>query len=275
MIIVRGNHRRGMVLLMTILLLIVVVFLLSVTVRMLVIRDITSHAFYRNTESQAIAEGIAQSLWQKSNRLTSEEYPQLLGEDHWTTQAWDITITLTSSQHKLHLHKVESDDWVGLWQERFPEIQLAASIYYQPFVQKTQVLESFLDNSEHAASKLFLSTGEQPAPWEWVTLVGSGHIDLNHCSREILSRRLKGFTDAQISGILRIREETLIQNLQELIDPLNLTADQVHVLNQSACLAPETLEATLHLKQGAFEVLYYAVIRLGPNGGLQELRLII
>jgi len=116
---------------------------------------------------------------------------------------------------------------------------------------------------------------------DYFTVWGDGKVDLNRCPPEILRLRFKTLTDAQLSGIIRIRKQEEkgggggITRIQSLAEELKLSDNQRQLLFKHATTRPSCIELVILVKKGGLRALYHAIVTLGDGGKVLEVRPIL
>ncbi len=221
-------------------------------------------------ESLWIAEGVA-SQWAQRSATPTLSTETLLTPAQWTMGRYGIEVWSSSSQDKLQVVTVPVDQWLPYYRQR-TQVPLVEDPSRTLLQRGSGALELLLDPACINNREAYLQEAGLTAPAEILTVWGSGKVDLNHCPREILAVRLHGFTDAQISGILRLREQGPILRLDHLGEALSLTEHQQTVLGEAAALRPEVLELVIRIKKGALTAVYHAAIADGPQPRILEVR---
>lgn len=229
-----------------------------------------AHGF--SVESQWVAEGVARQ-WLTRGQDPAVSMIDLMTASQWQLGDLAVEVKTSSSEQKLAVHKVKTADWLGLWR-RTSSLTLVDNPEQALLEASYTAIECLLPKQHISAQEAYLPSGEGIAPADLLTVWGEGRIDLNSASREILSAALAGFTDAQIGGILRLRQEAPIESLSLLPQELSLSQQQQEKINQMATLAPRHLELLITVRRGKLTALYHAVIDLAAPGRMLEVRLI-
>lgn len=266
----KRRRRTGAALLLTLLALVLLTWaagrwmLRSTTVR------VATSAVTWGTEAHWIAEGVARQ-WAQQAADPAVVWDPLLTPCTWAWGPVQVAIYPSSAQNKLHVAWVPARQWLappeGVTWNADPDQAL--------LVSGQTALEVILGPEQLGGQAAYLAPPGQTAPGDWLTCWGSGKVDVNRAAREILSRRLEGFTDAQISGILRLRSPAPLTSLAPLGEQVSLTGHQQEVLEQVGTLQPETLEVVIVLQRGGLRSVYHAVVEgTPPQGRVLELRLV-
>jgi hypothetical protein len=118
--------------------------------------------------------------------------------------------------------------------------------------------------------------GGTVAPADVFTVWGDGRVDLNRASPAVLAARLRGWTDAQVAGVVRLRGGGGLRSTDGLAEALSLSEDQARTLDAAATVRPTAVELLVHVRRGGLSSLYHVVVDVAgaANGraGLLEAR---
>ena len=274
-----SRKARGATLLLTILVLLLSVTTLSHLMLRTTIDRLETAAGPFAAESQWIADGIARQ-WQQKSRSANFDVDTLLRDAHWSfdSSAGGPRITVdihpTSTQNKLHLPSVDAKAWMQFWQKQPRATALAENADRQLMESGNAALEVIL-SPQYVSAQTAYKTYSGTALADWFTVWGDGKVDLNRCPLEILRLRLKGMTDAQLNGIIRIRSQGDIVRIESLAKQLNLSDNQRQLLVKHTTTWPSCIEMVILVKKGSLRALYHAVVTLGDNGKVLEVRPIL
>jgi hypothetical protein len=264
------QRRRGATLLLVLIILVLAVTLASRQVMQNTALRLAGAGENFRDESLWIAEGVA-SQWALRSATPTVSTDALVTPANWTLGRYGVEVWPSSSQDKLQVVAVPVDQWLPFYRQR-SQVPLVEDPQRMLLQRGSGAIELFLDSTCFNNQDAYLNERGATAPADLLTVWGSGKVDLNHCPRDILSIRLHGFTDAQISGILRLREQASILRLDHLADALSLTEHQLSVLQEVATLRPEVLELVIRVKKGALVAMYHAAIAAGPQPRVLEVR---
>ncbi len=280
------RHRRGITLLLTMLVLVLAVTVLARQMLETTVVRMSSASVTFAAESRGVAEGVARQ-WQERSCDPKLNIDDLLRPVSWTlgdrstTVPVSVEITPTSTENKLSIALVPEADWVTFWQNQASPVTLAENPAAKLLVTADTALEVILAPRHITAQDAYVTretntrTAQTLVPFDIMTVWGEGHLDLNRASREVLQARFKTFTDAQISGILRVCATGPINDLKQLLDELSLSEDQSQLLNEVAVFAPKSLELLIRIHRGSVSALYLAVLSVGKEGQVLEVRPIL
>jgi hypothetical protein len=199
---------------------------------------------------------------------------------HWhftTGDAADFNIDIwpNSVQEKLQVQSVDAADLRDYWGRHSSSLILAADVGQRLLESGNTALEAILDPSEISGQRAYLTSdatrGEEVAPADILTVWGDGRIDLNRCSLDLMRARLKGFTDAQLAGILQLRSQAPLETW-DMAQKLDLSDHQVQELSLIQAFAPAQIELVIRLRKGGLSALYHAVVDIGTPGRVLEVR---
>jgi hypothetical protein len=238
-----------------------------------------SHGFL--TESQWVAEGIA-AQWQERSKNPRMTFDDLLVPCSWSFPQPDgpsihVDVWPSSAHNKLSVPNMGMAEVTSFWLRQPSALQLAPDLDRRLFETGSTMLEVVLDPRYLSAHPCYVVPDERRgidiAPADVMTVWGDGKVDLNRCALEVLKARLKGFTDIQVAGILRVRGQGPIKDISGLTTELSLSEDQQHLLAEAATVHPTTIELVIRIKKGGLSALYHAVLTVG--GQVQEVRPIL
>ncbi len=276
----QGERRRGITLLLTMLVLVLAVTFLGREMLESTVVRMSSMSATFSTESRWIAEGVARQ-WQERSHDPKMNVDDLLRPVSWDFGAvpMHVEVLPTSTQNKLPIAVMNETDWVSFWQKQPSRVTLADEPARKLLESGDSALEVILGPKHIAAQDAYVANGitsnETTVPFDVLTIWGDGHLDLNRASREVLQGRFPTFSDAQISGIFACRTTGPMTDTERLVDELSLSADQSELLRQVAAFAPKSLELLIHVRRGGVAALYWAVITLGKDGQVLEVRPIL
>ncbi|HUO09021.1 MAG TPA: hypothetical protein VM008_12010 [Phycisphaerae bacterium] len=268
---------------MTMLVLVLAVTVLSRQMLRTTVLRMSSASATFGVEAQWIAEGVARQ-WQEQSRDSKVNVDDLLRPVSWEvhSNAFDVPTSIevfpSSTQSKLYLPAMAKEDWLAFWQHQSTSITLADDPDTKLLESGSTALEVILSAKHISAQDAYLpalNRGQSVAPADVMTVWGDGRLDLNRASREVLQARLKTFTDAQISGILRIRASGPIKDITQINDELSLSEDQSRLLSSVAAYAPSFLELVIRIRHGGLCAVYFSVITVGKEGQVLEVRPIL
>lgn len=273
---------RGVTLLLTMLVLVLAVTVLSRLMLRTTVLRMSSASTTFGVEAQWIAEGVARQ-WQERSGDPKTNVDDLLRTVSWEVgKANKIPTTIevfpSSTQNKLYVPAMTNTDLGSFWERESSAVTLAEDPETILLESGNTALEVILSPKHISGQDAYLRLPNQPqrvVPSDVMTVWGNGQLDLNRAPREVLQAALKTFTDAQISGILRIRASGSIKNLTQINDELSLSDDQSKLLSSMATYAPSSLELIIRIRHGGLCGVYFSVITIGKQGHVREVRPII
>ena len=196
----------------------------------------------------------------------------LLAPAQWSIDRYQIDIRPSSANDKLLVSAVPVEHWLPFWQRQQSEVSLVDDPQRTLTERGPSSLEVLLSPKHLSAQDAYASADQSMVPAALLTVWGSGKVDLNHCPADVLAVRLHGFTDAQISGILRLRAQLPITKLDSLPGELSLSEQQQTLLTEAATLRPEHVELIITIRKGVLTSMYHAVVQTGTAPQVLEVR---
>lgn len=268
-----GTRRRGITLLLTLLLVAVLALVLAQQSLRVSTTRIVAVARAFSVESQWAAEGAAQQLLEEvQDRSVSWDHIMLPRQGY--VGDVEIDVKITAAEHKLSVQTTDPKQWLALFQTQSQPPSFARDPQRSLVESGYTAIECLLEPSALGARPAYVAPEGGRAVADMLTVWGNGTIDLNRASREVLAAALERFTDAQISGILRVRKDAPIDSLATLARELSLSAGQQDTLMRVGAFHPRHLELLIRVRRGQMQALYHGVIDAKPPVRVLELRMI-
>jgi len=266
---------KGVSLVFVLILLVFLVVVLANVSSLYKLNTIRTSSLIFDVKSQWISENICDEWLQYSQQVSVDEQEKLLGSQIWKIEDIKITIDVSSSQEKLFLHDVNFEQIQFLLSRNNIETPFGTEIKNK-IRSEHATLESIFYQDRISAKTVYIPDQKGITTiGSLFTLYGSGKIDINRASQLLLSARFKGLTDAQINGIIRIRNEKRITDISTVADELSMSSNQRETFQNYATTSIDALEILISIEQGGYKAVFLGVIDIGKNKNIILLRMVI
>ena len=273
-VIGRSGRHRGVTLVLTLLLVAVMSLAMAQqTLRSSRIRTATLAEGF-TLESQWVALGVAEQ-WLARARDPEVDWAGIMKNARWQVGPLLVEAQTSAAEYKLCVRTVETQRWLAAWRRQ----PASAELLLVPDPKRVltdsgfAAIECVLDPSQVSDRIAYRLPHHGRALADLVTVWGEGKVDLNRAPRDVLAAALVGYTDSQISTILRLREKEPLDSLDEVALKLGVSEDQRKVLEVVGAFAPRHLEMLIDVRRGRLFALFLAVIDVG-SGKVVEVRTI-
>ena len=271
----RRTRRRGVTLVLTLLLVAVLSLVLARQALRVGTARMTTLAQSFSLESEWVAQGAAEQ-WLARARAPDVDWAILTSRTEWRIGDVSVEVRASATEHKLCVRTVPPQHWLAAWRRE----PASADVLLVEDPQRTLMdsgftaVECLLDRRHATDREAYIAPTGGVALAELLTVWGDGKVDLNRAPRDVLAAALHGFTDAQLSGLLRLREREPLDSLDRAALKLGLSGEQREMLLKSGVFAPRHMEMLITVKRGGLSALYHAVVDAEGVGRVLEMRLI-
>lgn len=269
----RCSQPRGVTLLLTLLLVAVLAIVLAQNSLRVNTMRIAAAARAFSVESHWAAQGAAAQLLDEVQE-PSIAWDQILLPRRWHVGDVAIDVKVLAAEHKLSVQTTDPHRWLALWRTQGQAASFVRDPHRAMIESGYTAIECLLEPTAVGARAAYVAPEGGRAVADVLTVWGDGKIDLNRAPREVLTAALERFTDAQVSGILRLRKEAPIDSLGTLARELSLSAGQQDTLMRVGAFHPRHLELLITVRRGQMQALYRGVIDAKAPVRVLELRAI-
>ena len=268
-------HRRGVTLVLTLLLVAVLSLVLARQTLRVGTARMTTLAQSFALESQWVAQGAAEQ-WLARAKAPDVDWAILTSRAEWRIGNVTVEVRASAAEHKLCVRTVPPQQWLAAWRRQ----PATADVLLVEDTERTltdsgyTAVECLLDRCHVTDREAYIVPTGGVALADLLTVWGDGKVDLNRAPRDVLAAALDGFTDAQISGLLRLREREPLDSLDAAALKLGLSGEQRETLLDTGVFAPRHVEMLITVRRGGPSALYHAVVDVEGAGQLLEMRLL-
>ena len=225
-------------------------------------------------ESQWVVGGVAEQ-WLARATDPAVDWAAMAADCEWQVGEVRVAVRTSAAEHKVCVRAVEPERWLTAWRGQPGSADLL--LVQDPKRVLTDsgftAIECLLDSRHVSDRDAYVSRRDAAALADVLTVWGDGKVDLNRAPRHVLTVALRGFTDAQVSAILRLRERDPLDSLDVVALKLGLSEAQRGVLDQVGTFSPRYLEVLVDVRRGGLSAMYRVVVDV-QSGQIAEVRLI-